>query len=409
MKLVFHPISSHPLAAAAVAVHVGWRHEPPSLLGISHFLEHIHYLGSVRYPDVDKETARCGTEIDGPTLAEATLFSFASLKEDFLRLLAVLLDMVYHPRFDGAAVERERQVVTGAVGRESDWTPWEWVRLKADDLVFKADELNSMGTEETLRAIRLEDLKEWQRRYYHEGNSHLLFAGDIEMDAIQDVLSEADIPSGEERPQLWRHEHKGRSYQEIREGIHPELYAAFRFDPSASLLPYELLAILLGNDANSLLFKRLRQENPLAYMVGSGLRLGSDAGRFGIYVGIAEAGHEEEVWMELYDLLTALKEDGPSEEELSWAKRVYRLNLSRKASDPERMLSFWIEGASWDAPSSLERKLTEIDREQIRPLCRELFLPRNCYIALVGPSGEIDIEQQWIEALAAWGALGSDQ
>lgn len=123
INLVFHRMPGHPLAAASAVIHLGWRHEPPSLLGISHFLEHVHYFGSVRYPDIDKETARYGTEINGSTLAEATVFSFVSLREDFPYLLDVLLDMVYHPRFDGAALERERQVVAGGPLIRNQATP----------------------------------------------------------------------------------------------------------------------------------------------------------------------------------------------------------------------------------------------------------------------------------------------
>lgn len=399
MKLVLHHMPGNPLAAASVLVRVGWRHEPPRLLGISHFLEHVHYLGSVSYPNIDRETAVYGSEINGPTLAEATIFSFVSLKEDFLQILPVLLDMVYNPRFDKEAVGRERKVVMGATNDDSDYTPWEWVRLKADDLVFQTDELNSLGTEETLRSIRLEDLREYQHRYFHTANAHLLIAGDIEISAIQDTLSKAEIPSTGEQPDIWRHKQEVRFYQQEKEGIHPELYVAFRFNPTGNVLLYELLSILLGNYANSRLFRILRQEDPLAYMVESDIRLLSDAGRFGIYLGIAEVEHEEAIWVSLSDLLKTLKEDGFSEEELSWTKRVYKLQLLRNAGNPEKVISFWLKRATWNKLipdfKSIDKQLGNIEQEQIRQLCCELFLPENCFIALFGPSKPFDEERWW--------------
>lgn len=399
MKLVLHHMPGNPLASASVLVRVGWRHEPPRLLGISHFLEHVHYLGSVNYPDIDREMAVYGSEINGPTLAEVTIFSLVSLKEDFLQILPVLLDMVYNPRFDKEAVERERKIVLGATNDVSDYTPWEWVRLKADDIVFQTDELNSLGTEETLRSIRLEDLREWQHRYFHTANSRLLIAGDVEISAVQDTLSKAEIPSTGEQPDIWRHKQEMRFYQQEKEGIHPELYVAFRFNPTKKVLLYELLAILLGNYANSRLFKILRQEDPLAYMVESGIRLLSDVGRFGIYLGIAEVEHEEATWVSLSGLLKTLRVDGFSEEELSWAKRVYKLQLLRNAVNPEKVISFLTKRATWNKLipdfASMDKQLGNIEQEQIRQLCCELFLPENCFVALVGPSKPIDKERWW--------------
>ncbi|MGQ9734606.1 MAG: hypothetical protein ACUVQU_06140 [Candidatus Bipolaricaulia bacterium] len=112
---------------------------------------------------------------------------------------------------------------------------------------------------------------------------------------------------------------------------------------------------------------------------------------------------EEGVGEALTELLRALKEEGPSEEELSWAKRVYRLGFLQRASDPERLLNFWVERGAFDPaplePLSLKRELDGIDREQIRQLCEQLFLPEHCFAALISPSGAFAVAQ-WAETLA---------
>lgn len=139
-------------------------------------------------------------------------------------------------------------------------------------------------------------------------------------------------------------------------------------------------------------------------MVESGVRLLSDAGRFGVYVGIGKLGEEEEVGKALTELLRALKEEGPSEEELSWAKRVYRLDFLQRASDPERLLNFWVERGTFNSaplePLSLKGELAGVDREQIREICRQLFLPEHCFGALISPSGAFAVAQ-WAETLAS--------
>jgi len=395
MKILWHHLPRHPLASAAVGVRSGWRHEPPQLQGVAHFLEHVHYLGSIRYPDVDAETARYGVEINGPTLAEGTIFSFTSLKEDLPYLLRVLLDMVYHPCLEAEAVEREREVILGSVGDESSYTPWEWARLKADDLLFQADELSSLGNPETITQIQLKDLRAWQRRFYHAENSFLVVAGDLgklQTPQIEEVIAEADIPPMGERPKVIYHEQGTRFYHRPDELAHPELYVAFRFPLriAKDLLLLEILRILLGNSPYSLLW-RLRQDNPVAYMVESGVRILSDRGRFGIYVGIVDNDHVARAWDRLTELLSKLKEEEVSEEKLSWAKRVYRLELHRQFADPERAAAFLWRWALWGEEfpwfETLEDGLEGITARQIQGLAEELFRADNCFTSLVGPSG----------------------
>ena len=394
MNLFCHHLK-HPLIAASIVVHIGWRHEPSQLMGISHFLEHVHYLGSKHYPDIDAETARFGTEINGPTLPESTAFSFTVLKEDFFYVLPVLLDIVYFPRFDSESIERERNIVD-VPGNPSDYMAWEWVRLKTDDMVFNTNELHSLGTEKTIQAIQREDLVKWQNDFYHTGNSHLLIAGDVETDEVQELLTKVQLPSSGKRPKIVKYEHQKQHYQELRSNIQPEMYIGFRFLPVRNLLPYKLLEILLGNYGNSVLFRVLRQETPLAYMVESRVRVLSDVVRFGIYAGVAKEGNEKAVWELLSDLLARIKSDGFSDVELRWAKRVFRLQLMKYASDPERAISFRLKWNNWEEKFpgfvALAKELEDITQEKLQRLCSELFRPEKCFISVVGPSENLDLE-----------------
>lgn len=390
-----------PFVAAAVIVHVGWRHEPPALAGISHYLEHVHYLGSRRYPDPDAVTARYGVEIGGPTLAETTTFGFVSLREDFFAVLPVLLDMVFHPRFDPTAVARERQHADAGVS-PSDYTPWEWVEVKADDLLFGTETLESLGTPRSMAAITLDDLKTWQRRYYHWGNSHLVVAGEVDAAALQDAILAAAGPSQGERPQVVRRTHQQRWYYEQRPNVgNPELFVGFRFPAQEDLVPYHLLSILLGNYAASPAFRSLRRDAPVAYMHASSLRVLSTEGRFGLYVGMAQAGKETPTWERVVSVLQTMKRRPVSEETLAWAKRVFRINLLRRAAMPMQAIRFRRAWGQWGKPfrgwQALEEEASRVTAEDLQRLAASLFSQEQAFLAMVGPSPAPD--------LAAWLAM----
>src|SRR5262245_58542228 len=45
------------MAAAALQVHVGHYADPPDRFGLAHFLEHMLFMGTDRYPEVDEYRA----------------------------------------------------------------------------------------------------------------------------------------------------------------------------------------------------------------------------------------------------------------------------------------------------------------------------------------------------------------
>ena len=101
-------------AAAALDVNVGNANDPDARPGLAHFLEHVLFLGTEKYPDPD-EYRRFVAEHGGSTNATT---SFAHTRYFFdvdAAYLEGALDrfaqFFLSPRFDPAYVDRERQVV----------------------------------------------------------------------------------------------------------------------------------------------------------------------------------------------------------------------------------------------------------------------------------------------------------
>lgn len=378
MELRFQKIPGHPLVAAEILVGVGWRHEPEDLLGISHFLEHVAFRGSVRFPDIDGEAARHGISFGGITHPEATGYNFLSLREDFFSLLSVLLDLVFHPRIAAEDVEAERPIVAGAIGSEADFPPWELVRLRADDLVFETDESRAMGTAETVAHITEEDLRSWHRRYYHAGNVAFLFAGDLEEQEVLHFLEGQGMPEAGESPKVRRVEHKGRVW--VREADIPntELFLAFRLEHNWHTPALRALAYLLANEPPSLLYRKLRTHAPLAYMVDGSMKFLSDVGRLGIYVGVAEPGAEGHVWEALLEIMEVLRRGRIPGDTAAWAEKAAQFDAVYERCDPERALWALRKGV-------MEGDVLGFDLEGVPDLAQKIFHKSNAYLAVCGP------------------------
>ena len=183
------------------------------------------------------------------------------------------------------------------------------------------------------------------------------------------------------------------------------MYVGFRFSPDEDPVLLEILSILLGNYGSSLLYNALEKEKTLAYMVESKIRFLSDGGRFGIYVGVISAGQEKNAWTALSNLLLQIRRNGISEQELEWAKRVFRFHLLKQAFDPERAMWFLTKWGNWSRKFSdfgaLEKRLAEVTSVQLQQLNCRLFSQENCFIAVVGPTPTAHLNvEQWRNALA---------
>jgi len=91
----------------------GSRHEPASLNGISHFLEHLVFKGTETRSarDIALAMDSVGGQMDAFTSKEYTCFYAKVLDEHLPDAVALLSDIVQHPKFDPEELERERKVI----------------------------------------------------------------------------------------------------------------------------------------------------------------------------------------------------------------------------------------------------------------------------------------------------------
>ena len=101
-------------AAAAINVNVGSGDDPDDRPGLAHFLEHMLFLGTRKYPDAgeyDRFLAEHGGSGNAATSFDRTSFFFDVDAAHLEGALDRFAQCFISPRFDRRYVERERQVV----------------------------------------------------------------------------------------------------------------------------------------------------------------------------------------------------------------------------------------------------------------------------------------------------------
>merc|ERR1719466_119958 len=102
------------MSAAALCVHMGSFSDPDDVPGLAHFLEHMVFMGSGKFPDengFDSFIAKQGGYDNASTDTETTVFYFESPRRHFHEGLDRFAQFFISPLMKQEAMQREREAV----------------------------------------------------------------------------------------------------------------------------------------------------------------------------------------------------------------------------------------------------------------------------------------------------------
>lgn len=197
-------------AAAAVDVNVGSYMDPDSRLGLAHFLEHMLFMGTEKYPDVDSysEFIRAnGGSSNAYTADVRTNYYFDINSNQLEPALDRLAQFFIAPKLDPEYVERERNAVDSEYrlhAREDSWRLS--MALNASSNPAHPKSRFNIGSLDTLSngdGKLWQDLHAFYDHYYVASNMGLVVYGRESLNQLEDMvsISFAGVPTGD-KPDL---------------------------------------------------------------------------------------------------------------------------------------------------------------------------------------------------------------
>lgn len=205
LRLVLQPTRTAPVVSCWVWYRVGVRNEHPGITGISHWVEHMLFKGTERWPNgvADQAISREGGVYNGMTWLDFTTF-YESLPADQLHLaLDIESDRMAQRHFTEEEIASERPIIISErQGNENS----PLFRL-SEEVNAAAYRVHPYGHETIghlcdLEAMTPEDLNRYVQTYYTPQNALLTIAGDFDVQAIFEAVEGAfgSIASGVEPP-----------------------------------------------------------------------------------------------------------------------------------------------------------------------------------------------------------------
>jgi len=184
-------IHTAPIISSWVWYKVGSRNEVPGKTGISHWVEHMQFKGTEKFPSgyLDREISRVGGILNAMTYLDWTTYFMTLPAHVFEISLAVEADRMANSRFDPEEVERERTVIISE--REGNENEPQFLLSEAvQEAAFSKHpyKYEVIGLKKDLLNLTAQDLKQHYQQYYRPGNAVLAVAGDFDKDNMLEKI-----------------------------------------------------------------------------------------------------------------------------------------------------------------------------------------------------------------------------
>ncbi len=215
LQIVGQPMPDFESVAVSYYVRTGSRDETnPTIAGVSHFLEHMVFKGTqtLDWQQITLEFNKIGAELNAFTSQEATVYYARVLGEYLERAVGLLSDMMY-PRLAESDFETEKEVIVNEIARSED-QPYNRTYRRMMQTYFGDHPLGHdvLGTPESIRNMRIEQMRDYWQRRYAANNMILAIAGNFDWEHI--------VSLAEQYASNWRVGDAGRNIEHY-EPPHP--------------------------------------------------------------------------------------------------------------------------------------------------------------------------------------------
>ncbi|MBT3363540.1 MAG: insulinase family protein [Chloroflexi bacterium] len=376
----------------------GGRYEKLPQSGLSHFIEHLCFKGTKRYPttqEISETIESVGGIINGATDREMTIYWTKVAQPHFERSLDLMVDILRNSRFDAADIEKERSVITEEISTALD-SPHERVAMLIDEVQWPNQPLGMdvAGTKETVGNINRNDIIDYFGSQYVPGNTVISIAGNIEHARAVSMLKGSLGNWVDGTPQPWikadDRQDKPRFATEHRntEQVHICLSVQGYSNTHPDRYILDMINVLLGKGMSSRLFMNIREKLGVAYDVHSFATHFMDSGALTVYAGVDPKRTTIAIQALLNELRQFAQKPVPAKE-LTKAKELSKGRLLIRMEDTSNM-AMWLGGQELlkNYIVTIDEVVAIIDAvtaNDIQRVARNIFRSEKLNASIVGP------------------------
>jgi len=284
------------IASLNIGVMVGAVCEEKQERGISHFIEHMLFKGTVNRDNekLNGDLENLGGEYNAYTDYMSTVFNTTTLNEELDVSLELISDLLQHPTFLEEHIEKERGVILAEFRSGKDDVE-DLSFQKINDMAFTHSPLkiDVIGKEEIVKSISREDLIRYYNNHYVSNNTVITVVSSYEHEYVIELVKKyfSKWKRKEVNKPILNFE-KNKDKFEITHRDNMEQSTIIYLYTFNDLTKKEELALRIlnhkfGESSNSILFRELREDRGLAYDIYTSLDLTNNLKTLYIYAAVS--------------------------------------------------------------------------------------------------------------------------
>lgn len=389
-------------ATVLILVEAGTEYETKRINGLSHFLEHMMFKGTVNRSkpgQVAGEIAALGAQSNAFTSYEYTGYWAKVEYKKLPKILEIVSDLYLNPIFNPEEIEKERGVVIEEMHLRRHDNPSGDVQENFLSLLYGDQPAgwDITGKESIIRRLKREDFQVYREKHYVPSKTVVVVSGNfsegLTTKAIRGYFGglkhKPRFPKIRTTESTQRKPALNAKFKETGQSHIALGVRAFSiFDKRKYVI--EVLAHVLGNysSMSSRLFKRVREEMGAVYHIDAGVDLYLDHGYLVVSAGIDHKKIEPVIEVILVEM-NRLREELVGDQELRKSKDNIIGNMLLGLETSDQLASFCgsqeILTKRILTPKEIIDKIQGVNAEEIRQVARYIFRNDKLNLAIIGP------------------------
>lgn len=399
LKMIGTKSDELPTVTLSISLEIGHRFEPLDKAGIANLLADLLNESTTKTPaeKISEKLEMMGSDITVSAGPNEITYSLTSLTKNIDATLAILEEMMFHPKFDSLEFKRaKKMVIEGIENQKTQPT------VIADNvyrkLMYGSNSILGLpvsGTKETVNKITLEDVIAYYNNNFSPSVASMVVVGDITKDQVlaktaflnkwqnkKVVRSLPPAPKYDGKTTVFFVDKTKAAQTEFRIGQPSIPYDAFGDYYKSTLMNFTL-----GGGFSSRINLLIREEKGWAYNAYGFFRGGKYDGNWTAFAGI-RADASDSALVEFMKTIKGFREEGITAKELEFTKNSIGQSdalkyeqAQQKAMFLSRILDYNLDKTFVDKQSEILKNIT---KAEIDAYAKKMLDPDKMIITVVG-------------------------
>ncbi len=404
LRLITVPMKDNPTVTVLVLVEAGSKYEAKSENGISHFLEHMCFKGTLKRPSaysISHELDGLGSQSNAFTSQEFTGYYAKSDARHFSKIFDVISDIYLNATLPASEIEKEKGVIVEEINMYED-LPHRHVQEMFMHLLYGDQPAgwDIAGTRENVKSFNRDNFVSYREKHYVPGKTVVVVSGSVNEEEVRQEVERAfgELHGKEivNKVPVVETQSEPKVIGKFKETDQAHLVLGVRtfsiFDKRSRVAG--VMATILAGGMSSRLFQKLREEMGVCYYVRSFNESFSDHGFLEVAVG-CDTSRVEEVVKVILEEIKKMKDTPVSDEELGRVKEYIVGNMKLELESSDAYASFYgdqeVMRKEILKPEEIEKRIRAVTAEDIQKCAQEILIEKNLNMAIIGPYKDTEV------------------